>query len=69
MLELKLSRFSTPMLHLKLNIVDTQSRSITVFSPASLPVTYRNDLVITDKLLPELEITANAVFQRAGLSG
>ncbi len=50
-------------------IVDTQSRSITVFSPASLPVTYRNNLVITEKLLPELEITANAVFQRAGLSG
>ncbi|MDJ0801119.1 MAG: Uma2 family endonuclease [Calothrix sp. MO_167.B12] len=48
-------------------VVDTKARIITVFAPSSLPVTYRENQVISDKKLPGLEITPNAVFQRAGL--
>ncbi len=49
-------------------VVDTKARTITVFAPASFPITYRNQQVVTDDLLPELEITPNAIFQRAGLN-
>ncbi|OCQ90616.1 hypothetical protein BCD64_28555 [Nostoc sp. MBR 210] len=49
-------------------VVDTKARTITVFVLASLPVTYRHHQVITDDLLPELEISPNAIFQRAGLN-
>jgi Uma2 family endonuclease len=48
-------------------VVDTRARTVTVFAPSSLPITYRSDQVITDDLLPELEITPNTIFQRAGL--
>lgn len=48
-------------------VVDTKARTITVFAPSSLPINYRADGVITDDLLPELEITPNTIFQRAGL--
>jgi Uma2 family endonuclease len=48
-------------------VVDTQARTITIFAPASVPITYRDNQLITDELLPGLEITPNAVFQRAGL--
>jgi Uma2 family endonuclease len=48
-------------------IVDTKARTITVFSSTSLPITYRNHQQITDDLLPGLEITPHAIFQRAGL--
>ncbi|MDJ0615963.1 MAG: Uma2 family endonuclease [Calothrix sp. MO_192.B10] len=48
-------------------VVDTKARTITVFAPSSLPVTYRENQVISDEKLPGLEITPNAVFQRAGL--
>ncbi len=41
---------------------------VTVFGPSSLPITYRGNQVITEQLLPELEITPNAIFQRAGLN-
>ena len=50
-------------------IVDTQARSITAFLPASLPQTYRGNLVLSDPLLPGLELTAQQVFQQAGLPG
>jgi len=49
-------------------VVDTKARTITVFAPTSLPITYRDHQIITDDLLPELEITPNAIFQRAGLN-
>ncbi|MFK0732326.1 MAG: Uma2 family endonuclease [Gloeotrichia echinulata GP01] len=49
-------------------VVDTKAKTITVFAPSSLPITYRGNQVITDELLPELEITPNAIFQRAGLN-
>ncbi|BAY15773.1 hypothetical protein NIES2109_29440 [Nostoc sp. HK-01] len=53
---------------LRVWVVDTKARTITVFAPASLPITYRHHQVMTDDLLPELEITPNAIFQRAGLN-
>jgi Uma2 family endonuclease len=49
-------------------VVDTKAKTITVFAPTSFPITYRHHQVITDELLPELEITPNAIFQRAGLN-
>jgi Uma2 family endonuclease len=49
-------------------VVDTKARTITVFAPTSFPITYRDHQIITDELLPELEITPNAIFQRAGLN-
>ncbi|MCC5637800.1 Uma2 family endonuclease [Nostoc sp. CHAB 5844] len=49
-------------------VVDTKARTITVFTPSSFSMTYRDHQVITDELLPELEITPNAIFQRAGLN-
>ncbi len=49
-------------------VVDTKSRTVTVFAPSSLPITYRSHQVITDDLLPELEITPHAIFQQAGLN-
>jgi Uma2 family endonuclease len=49
-------------------VVDTKARTITVFAPSSFPMTYRDHQLITDDLLPDLEITPNAVFQRAGLN-
>ena len=48
-------------------LVDTKSRSITVFYPDTLPKTFRGTTAITDNLLPELEITPQQVFQQAGL--
>lgn len=49
-------------------VVDTKARTVSVFAPSSLPITYRSHQVITDDLLPELEITPHAIFQRAGLN-
>jgi Uma2 family endonuclease len=54
---------------LRVWVVDTKAKTITIFAPASVPVTYRDNLVISDNLLPGLEITPNEVFQRAGLIG
>jgi Uma2 family endonuclease len=50
-------------------VVDTKAKTITVFAPACVPATYRDNLIISDDLLPGLEITPNEVFQRAGLIG
>ncbi|MEH2182108.1 Uma2 family endonuclease [Nostoc sp.] len=47
-------------------VVDTKARTVTVFAPSSVPTTYRSHQVITDDLLPELEITPHAIFQQAG---
>ncbi len=49
-------------------VVDTKARTVTVFAPSSLPITYRSHQIITDDLLPELEITPHAIFQQAGLN-
>jgi Uma2 family endonuclease len=50
-------------------VVDTKARTITIFVPASVPITYRDDQLISDDLLPGLEITPKEVFQSAGLIG
>ncbi len=52
---------------LRVWVVDTKARTITIFALSSLPVTCRDNQVITDDLLPELSITPHAIFQRAGL--
>ena len=48
-------------------VVDTRARTITIFTPHQVPITYRDNQLISDDLLPGLEITPNEVFQRAGL--
>ncbi|MEY2858896.1 MAG: hypothetical protein RLZZ74_3209, partial [Cyanobacteriota bacterium] len=48
-------------------LVDTKSKSITVFYPDILPKTFRGTSVITDELLPELATTPQEIFQQAGL--
>jgi Uma2 family endonuclease len=50
-------------------VIDSQARSITVFYPDAPPQTYRGTVPITDTLLPGLQLTAQQVFQQAGLPG
>jgi Uma2 family endonuclease len=52
---------------LRVWVVDPKAKSITVFAPDTAPVTYRGDLLLTDSLLPGLELTAQQVLQYAGL--
>lgn len=54
---------------LRVWVVDTKAQTITVFAPTSVPVTYRDSLVICDDLFPGLEFTPQEVFQQAGLIG
>ncbi|MEB3215374.1 MAG: Uma2 family endonuclease [Nostocales cyanobacterium 94392] len=54
---------------LRVWVVDTKAKTITIFAPASVPVTYRDNQMISDNLLPGLKITPKEVFQRAGLIG
>jgi Uma2 family endonuclease len=51
---------------LRVWIVDTQGRSITIFNPSTLPQTIRGESPITDSLLEGLEITPQQIFDRAG---
>lgn len=53
---------------LRVWVVDPRAKSITVFTPNSLPRTYRGDMAIADSLLPDLSLTTNQVLQQAGLS-
>ncbi|MEA5514017.1 Uma2 family endonuclease, partial [Nodularia sp. UHCC 0506] len=48
-------------------IVDTISQTITLFTASSLPLTFRDNQVISHEALPKLEITPHTIFQRAGL--
>jgi Uma2 family endonuclease len=52
---------------LRVWVVDPKVKSITVFASDTAPVTYRGDLLLTDSLFPGLELTAQQVFQQAGL--
>jgi Uma2 family endonuclease len=52
---------------LRVWVVDPQSQSITVFAPDSLPVTYRGDRLLTDKILPEFSLTVRSLFVSAGI--
>lgn len=44
-------------------IVDPRAKTITVFMPGKLPITYREDRVLSDELLPGLALTAQDVFR------
>ncbi|HLP91772.1 MAG TPA: Uma2 family endonuclease [Nostocaceae cyanobacterium] len=48
-------------------VIDTISQTITVFTSSSLPITFRDDQIISHEILPGLEITPHTIFQRAGL--
>lgn len=50
-------------------IVDPKAQSITVFLPDRLPNTYRGSQALKIDLFPGLDLTAQQVFERAGLSG
>jgi Uma2 family endonuclease len=54
---------------LRVWVVDPQAQSITVFTPDTMPITYRGDEnLLTDTALPELSLTAHALFTQAGLT-
>lgn len=44
-------------------IVDPRAKTITVFMPEQLPITYRENRVLRDELFPELELTAQDLFR------
>ncbi len=44
-------------------IVDPRAKTITVFMPEQLPITYRGNRVLSDELFPTLELTAQDVFR------
>jgi Uma2 family endonuclease len=48
-------------------VIDPKAKSITVFTLDAAPMTYRGDRLLTDPLFPGLELTAQQVFQKAGL--
>ena len=50
---------------LRVWIVDSKDRSITVFYPDAAPKTYRGDEIITDSLFEGLEFSVEAVFKKA----
>ncbi len=50
---------------LRVWVVDSKARSITVFYPDAAPKTYMGDGIITDSLFEGLEFTVEAVFQKA----
>ena len=50
---------------LRVWVVDSKDRSITVFYPDKAPRTYRGDEVITDSLFEGLEFSVEAVFNKA----
>ncbi|PSO85558.1 MAG: Uma2 family endonuclease [Cyanobacteria bacterium QS_3_48_167] len=50
---------------LRVWIVDSRARSITVFYPNAAPRTYTAAMPLTDLLFPELQLTAERVFQQA----
>jgi len=50
---------------LRVWIVDTRARSLTVFYPDAAPQTYMGDILLKDALFDGLEFTAEQVFQMA----
>jgi Uma2 family endonuclease len=53
---------------LRVWIVDTQARSITVFYSATAPQTFRGTTPLIDSLLAGLELTPQQIFKQAGFS-
>jgi Uma2 family endonuclease len=54
---------------LRVWVVDSQARSITVFYPDAPPKTYMGGEAIIDSLFEGLEINPEQIFQQAGISG
>ncbi len=52
---------------LRVWVVDPRAKSITVFYPDAPPRTFTGETVLTDDVLPDLQLTAQQVFQQAGL--
>ncbi|MEH2056237.1 MAG: Uma2 family endonuclease [Nostoc sp.] len=50
---------------LRVWVLDSQARSITVFYPDAAPQTYMGEELLTDSLFPGLEFTVEQVFQKA----
>lgn len=50
-------------------VVDPRAKTVTVFQPKAVPATYRGDTTIDEPQLPELDISAQLIFDRAGLLG
>ena len=50
---------------LRVWVVDSKARSITVFYPDAPPQTYMGDTLLTDSLFAGLEFTAEQIFQKA----
>ncbi|WP_088431785.1 Uma2 family endonuclease [Halomicronema hongdechloris] len=50
-------------------IVDPTAKTITVFKPNALPVTYRGSRHLTDEHLTHLTLTVRQLFAQAGLLG
>lgn len=48
-------------------LVDSIAKTITIFYPDSPPQTKRNQDIIKDEILPELEFSVNDIFQQAGI--
>ncbi len=53
---------------LRVWIVDTQARSITIFYPDAPPHTCTGTMSLADPIFPELQLTPEQVFRKAGLS-
>ena len=50
---------------LRVWVVDSKARSITVFYPDAAPQTYMGDELFTDSLFAGLEFTVEQVFKKA----
>ena len=48
-------------------VVDSRAKTVTVFQPKAVPITYRGNTAINEPQLPELKISAQMIFDRAGL--
>jgi Uma2 family endonuclease len=48
-------------------VIDPLSRTLTVFYPDRAPETYRGDRLLTDELFPELAVTVEQFFVKAGI--
>ncbi|NES06382.1 MAG: Uma2 family endonuclease [Okeania sp. SIO2F4] len=53
---------------LRLWVVDSKARSITVFYPDAPPQIYMGDTLLVDSLFEGLELTAEQVFNQAGIT-
>ncbi|NEQ40610.1 MAG: Uma2 family endonuclease [Okeania sp. SIO3I5] len=51
---------------LRVWIIDSKAKSITIFYPDAPPKTKRGKERLTDEVLPELEISVEQIFQQAG---